>query len=84
MIEITDQEIRWTAPQRTEESSFIMPVSDISELRCITSPHANTVYELVSTSGNIQILKPSLSGINIEEFIICLEQQGSNIVQINH
>lgn len=82
IIEITDQEIRWTAPKKTEETSFILAINEVSELRCITSTNAytNMAYELVNKSGDSQTLRPSLSGVNMDKFIACLEQQGVAIV----
>lgn len=83
IIEVTNTTINWSAPQRTEETSFILPIDQVSQLRCITSPHANMAYQLVSTSGEIHVLKPILSGVDMNQFIACLEQQGIPIVQVN-
>lgn len=80
-ISIDDQQFRWSAPARSEEQSFEVKIDDIRSIDCITSANglANKSYELMDNSNNLIMLKPSLSGVDIDNLLQQLESLGVDV-----
>lgn len=81
-IKITDSEVLWSAPEKIGEISFHVKINEILELVCECSKFTDSSdsHYLALISGKKINLKPSQSGVNIENFIQKLKEQGVNIV----
>ncbi len=83
IIEVTEVHFNWQAPNNTDEESFSLPLSSIEKLCCITDTRqlTNTVYQLITTTERIILLKPNVSGVDIQQLLESLASQGIAVVE---
>lgn len=83
LIEVSDEEILWLCPQNTDEQSFRHPLLEVTKLICIDAAtgHANRAYQLVTNQGEKHVLKPTVSGVDMEQFIQALELRNIPVEQ---
>lgn len=81
-IWVADNEVVWLAPKGVGEISFNFNVNDIKKVVCEVSgfgAEGSNSYYLVPRLGESIPLKYTQSGINIDEFVKCLDESGVSV-----
>ena len=78
VVQVSDGRVSWQTPLGSGESSFSLAVEEIDRIICERSSAVEfqSAYSLITKDGRNFFLKPSRSGINIENFIESLRSHG--------